>query len=254
MNRKVLARASALATVFAAALPAMATPVSYTFSTSASPFGNADIIALLGTGSQVAGQFAYNNEAPYFGNSGALGFEGNASIYVGDALTPRALSPISGNVAGHTFSDVIGSVSVSNDLPAPSPYRDALMLSADPSPKAGSNTQPTEYARQLVGFEVGDYRLVNVRLFWVSGLGGATDFLGSTALPAQLPTLTGRLALDFVRVSDPLNTANTPFYNNSVFFEGLKVQASAVPEPHGIVLSLVGLIAVGATVSRRRPH
>ncbi|MBI3381050.1 MAG: hypothetical protein HY019_03495 [Aquabacterium sp.] len=252
MKNKSLVRASVLATLVAAPLAALASPVNYTFSTNASPHGNADVVALLGGGSQVSGQFTYDAAAPYFGNSGALGFEGDASIYVGNALTPRALSPISGSVAGHAFSDVIGAVSVSNDLPAPSPFRDALMLAADPTPKAGSNTLPTDYPRQLAGFDIGDYRLVNVRLFWVSGLGGATDFLASTDLPAALPTLTGRLALDFVRISDPLNTANTPFYNNSVFFEGLTVQASPVPEPGIFAMALIGLLAIGATRAGRR--
>ncbi len=252
MKMNTFVRASVLAASVAATQAASAAPVNYTFSTQTQAFGNADLIALLGSGSQVSGQFTYDNSAPYFGNSAELGFEGNAAIYVGDALTPRALSPISGTVAGHTFSDVVGAVSVSNDLAAPSPFKDALMFSADPSPKAGSNTLPTDYPRQLAGFDIGDYRLVNVRLFWVSGLGGAADFLASTDLPAALPTLTGRLALDFVRISDPLNTANTPFYNNSVFFEGMTVQATAVPEPATTVLMAMGLLALASTHTRRR--
>lgn len=244
MKMNTLVRASVLAASMAATQAALAAPVNYTFSTRAQAFGNADLVALLGSNSQVSGQFTYDNSGTYFGNSAELGFDGNAAIYVGSALTPRALSPISGSVAGHAFSDVIGAVSVSNDLPAPSPFRDALMLAADPTPKAGSNTLPTEYPRQLAGFDIGDYRLVNVRLFWVSGLGGATDFLASTDLPTALPTLTGRLALDFVRISDPLNTANTPFYNNTVFFEGMTVQATAVPEPTTALLMAMGLLAL----------
>lgn len=131
-------------------------------------------------------------------------------------------------------SDITGTTSVRNGYTGGMPTSstlDIITLNSEVTPKVGTNTQPTEYQRQLNGFTIGDYTLNNVRLLWVGGVtGGAFNFLNDGGLPAELPSFQGRLIFDFVRTDDPTNTANAPYYSNSVGFGGLTVQAAAVPE------------------------
>ena len=224
-----------------------AASIDYRFSTGAVAEGsNAQIAALLGDNATVSGSFTYDTAgATYAGNTGALGLGGNAELYL------RATSNIVGTVGGFSFSDATGGIALSNDNPAPYPYLDTLQMGADLSPALGSNQTPSQVPRNLVHFETGGYRLHNVRLLWLSGQGGAGDFLSGTDLPAQLPTdLSGRLALDFVLSSDPTNLANTPYYSRTVFFDGLVL--SPVPEPSAFALSLTGLVGMGLLASWRR--
>lgn len=229
-----------------AAMGSQAASIDYRFSTGAVAEGsNAQIAALLGDNATVSGSFTYDTAgATYAGNTGALGLGGNAELYL------RATSNIVGTVGGFSFSDATGGIALSNDNPAPYPYLDTLQMGADLSPALGSNQTPSQVPRNLVYFETGGYRLHNVRLLWLSGQGGAGDFLSGTDLPAQLPTdLSGRLALDFVLSSDPTNLANTPYYSRTVFFDGLVL--SPVPEPSAFALLLTGLIGIGLLASWR---
>ncbi|TAK94424.1 MAG: hypothetical protein EPO09_09695 [Aquabacterium sp.] len=229
-----------------------AAPTTYTFTTgTGSAMAYSEVANLLGTTATVSGQFTYDPQASQFGNALELGFGESAVIYLG---TPPALafSGLSGSVGGHSFSDPYGTVAIGNDRPESSGVQDVIHITADPTPKVGSNTTPSNYPRQLSTFEIGDYRLDNVRFFWLQGADGADDFLTSTDLPAQLPAHAGVLALDFVRISDPGNLANTPYYNNSVFFGNLLVQPMSVPEPHQVWLSLLGMSLMALKIRRDR--
>jgi len=234
----------AVATTLSSA--AVAAPQTYAYQTAGSLTGSIAVITALGgqQGLASSGSFNYDSAAPFLGGSGSLGFEPGYAVFSGVGTT-WALSKLQGQLGGRSYSDVVGTVNVGNNLSTPS--RDILSISADPTPKLGQNTLPADLGRQLIGFTVGDFALVNVRMIW--GASGPADstFLGSYALPTSLPTFGGVLALDFARVSDPNNVANRPFYENTVFLSGLTV--SAVPEPAAAVLALAG---VGLLANRRR--
>lgn len=253
MTLRVLQRLIFISTVLlsAATTSAIAAPTTYTFSTTASAYSsNANILSQLGA-FNVHGSFQYDAAGDYFGNSGALGFSPGYSVYGAPVGGIQSYSNLNGVIGTHSFSDPRGSVTVANN----NPYyygNDYLQLSADTGIKPNTNTYPTNYPRQLAGFTVGQYTLIDVRLFWSTGIAGVTDFLSNSQLPNALPGLTGRLALDFVRTDDPHNTANVPFYSNSVFFDGLTVHAAPVPEPETYAMLLAGLGLMGAVTRRRK--
>lgn len=253
MNLRALQRLVFASTLLlsAALTSAFAAPTTYTFSTTASAFGlNTSLLSQLGT-FNVHGSFQYDAAGDYFGNSGALGFLPGYSIYGAPVGGVQSFSHLNGAVGAHSFSDPRGSVVVANNNPF---YygTDYVQLSADTGIKANTNTYPTNYPRQLAGFTLGQYTLIDVRLFWMTGIAGVTDFLNNSQLPSALPGLTGRLALDFVRTDDPHNTANVNFYSNSVFFDGLTVHAAPVPEPETYAMLLAGLGLMGAVARRRK--
>lgn len=228
-------------------ISSQAAPIRYTFSTgTVAAASNTEIAALLGIDATVTGSLVYDTAgATYAGNTGALGLGGNAELYL------RATSDIVGTVGGFSFSDATGGIALSNDNPAPYPYRDTLHMGADLAPAAGSNQVPSSVPRNLVFFETGDYRLHNVRMLWLSSLGGADDFLSNTNLPEQLPTdIAGRLALDFVLINDPGNLTNTPYFSRTVFFDNLVL--SPVPEPSTYALFLSGLLGIGLLARHRQ--
>ncbi|CAH0352894.1 PEP-CTERM sorting domain-containing protein [Aquabacterium sp. CECT 9606] len=234
--------------------PAMAAPVSYTFSTGAAIGGPAELTHLL-SGLTVSGSFVYDQTVPLLGSSGDLGFEPGYSIYATPGSPDQAFRTLTGSVGAYQFSDIAGSASIRNaNTGVPSATMlDIISLTSDPTVKAGTNTTPADYDRQLQGFTLGNYTLHNVRLYWIGGVGGgAFNFLSDSALPAELPTFQGRLAFDFVRTDDPTNLANIPYYSNTVTFGGLTVQAAAVPETDTYLMALVGLGLVGVAVRRRQ--
>lgn len=246
MNTHAWKAAAAAMALSAMATAVQAAPVTYTFTSGPVLAGsNAEVSALLGANSTVTGQFTYQSDVALTGNTGALGLGGNAWLYA------LAVTDLSGTVGGRAFSDATGGLVLTNNNPSPYPYLDTLQLAADVSPPVGSNIVPSGVPRNLAGFDVGAYRLNNVRMLWLSGLGGAGDFLDDTTLPQALPTAyTARLALDFVLASDPFNTANTSYYSRTVFFDGVTV--TAVPEPATTALALVGMGCVGLAAVRRR--
>ena len=139
-----------------------------------------------------------------------------------------------------------GNVVTSNDayqipLPPPpaipAPPTDLFLLLAEPF-QIGPGI-----AHTLSGFDIGAFRLVNVRMFWIEPLQGAPDFLTNDALLAGLPTFAGRLVLDFVPIS-PIGappTAPTSF----AFFDGLRVTRATLPAPQTLPLLVGALLVAG---------
>ncbi|AOF84755.1 PEP-CTERM -sorting domain protein [Hydrogenophaga sp. RAC07] len=220
-----------------------AAPVTYSFSTSASPFGTTSIAGLFSSDAVISGTFDFDSAAPFIQDVGTGLSYGGHNATTGNAAS---FSELSGSVSGLSFSDKRGVVIVGNDRsPAPGAVPvDSLALSADPSL---TSTSP----RNLVGFTIGDYTLVNVRLFWLEDQSVPdliTDFLDNEALPATLPTFDGRMALDFVRTG-----TTTTSLAGSVFFDGLNVDASTpVSEPETLALLLTGLGSMVFCSRRKR--
>jgi hypothetical protein len=243
--QNTIAISLSLATLMALGTTAQAAYVPYTFSANGTISGNAELIALLGANAAARGQFAYNSAAPVLGQGADLGYEPTVTIFAGTSSSNLPFASLAGLVAGKAFSDTYGTMAVGNSYQGGT--SDVLSISSDPSPKQGQNAVPTDVARQLKGFTLGDYTLNNVRLIW-SG-----NIVSANVLPSQLPGFAGRIQFDFVRTTDPLNTANVPYPDMSVSIAGLNAQA-AVPEPSSWALSALGLAALAgiARASRRR--
>lgn len=203
---------------------AAAASINYSFSTHALPYGTAGgpVTAFANTDS-VNGAFVYDPTVAFTQTAGNGGSIYNLSI-----------TELQGSVGSRTFTDPGGYTAVGDDirLSAGAPPTDWLQLGADPT-AAGST-------KNIVGFDLPGYRLVNVRLFWIEGQSTpdlVDDFVSSQALLASLPTFNGRLGLDFV----PLTGGATTF----VFFDGLLVKA--VAEPGSLALLACGLLLLRTT-------
>ena len=179
---------------------ASATPATYTFTTGPSitnPIGTSPFDAVsLGV---VSGTFTYDPQ-------GVMTCCVAGTEYFGFAN-------LSGTVDAKHFSIPNGTIRICNDCLAPTANGpgatdgDTLALRGTPSP--GMN-----------GFQIDGYSLTSVRLFWTQGELGIGDFLNNENLPSVLPSFAGRLALDFGTQG-----------SQSVFFDGLMVQAQSVTEP-----------------------
>lgn len=216
----------------------MSAPVTYSFSTSLSPSGTSSIVSLFNSDAVVSGTFTYDSEAPSVGDIGTGISYGGHNPNSGNLAS---FSDLLGEVSGMNFSDPRGVVIVGNDRPTATANLDSLALSADPSLTSTS-------VHNFNGFTIGEYSLVNVRLFWLEGQEVPdliSDFLNNETLPAALPAFNGRLALDFIRTGTPTTLAGY------VFFDGLIVSATPVSEPETLALLLSGLGSL-AFFSRRR--
>jgi len=173
--------------------PDPSTAIGYAFTTGTVAISPLDpTLQSLFDGTAVSGSFSYANWAPAYGVSGDQAAPGSV-IYAGAVLD------LTGTANGLAFGGATGFAVVGNDRYANAGGVDLLML-GDTSLDAG--------------FEIGDYRLIAVRWFWIETDTTPDDFLASDLLPATLPeALTGRLALDFELISDPQTTI-------SVFFDG----------------------------------
>ena len=87
------------------------------------------------------------------------------------------------------FSDAGGVTVVGNDRLVPLGLTDILTVSAGEA--------------NFTGFEINGFTLVNVRMSWIEGVLGATDFLSSEDLPTALPDFAGQLSLIFAPTADP---------------------------------------------------
>ncbi|MFZ5526047.1 MAG: PEP-CTERM sorting domain-containing protein [Pseudomonadota bacterium] len=228
---------------------AMAAPVVYNYSTStfvSSP--DATLRALLGTSASVSGSFVYDAATPFTTYSQNIGYAAGGALYSG--AISQLTGTVNSSVSGLTFTDGSGTISQGNE--AAPPGLDWFTMNADATPRPGQNTTPAEYARDLAGFTVGAYTLHNVRLYWIEGSFGATDFIASDALLPTPPSFNGVLALDFVLTADPTNIANTPYNSRTVYFTGLTVMAAPVPEPGTTGLALAGMAGVALALRRRK--
>ncbi|HEV3009445.1 MAG TPA: PEP-CTERM sorting domain-containing protein [Burkholderiales bacterium] len=255
---------------------ALAAPAVYTFSTgvtggqhtplnlngsppTAEQFATSNAIASLLAGTTVSGSFVYDSQAMLTGptSGGSLGNRG--SVYGGHLLpngTPySSFQGLSGSVNGsapRVFNDPRGLTIVGNNafqgvcFPqpcTPPALADFLQFQAESGTGAS--------IRNISGFSIfGDYRLFNVRLFWLEGQmvpALIEDFLDSQNLPGTPPLINGRLALDFVHLSDT-NGVGTQYI---VFYDGLFATA-AIPEPETYALLLAGLGLLGFVARRRR--
>jgi len=178
--------------------PDPSTALGYTFTTGTVASAPLDpTLQAIFDGTGVTGSFSYANWAPAVGVSGGQGAPGSV-VYAG------AMLDLAGTVNGFAFSGAIGFASVGNDR----------YVVNDP---AGADLMTIGDLSLDSGFEIGDYRLIGVRWFWIEGVTTPDDFLASDLLPATPPeALTGRLALDFELISNPQSTS-------IVFFDGLMV-------------------------------
>ena len=246
MSIKKMIAVSVVAFVFASA---NAAPSSYSFSATINQtlaFGNTSMINYFGSGSSVSGTFQYDKAGSYAGTSSQLGYEPGYSVYSADVGGVSAFKNLQGSLGGLDFRDAAGNASIANGTYLSS--YDVVSFGADPILKVGMNSLDFDNSeRNFQGFSANGYKLVNVRLFWVDTTG---QMVSDTSLPDLLPTRSGRIALDFIQLSDPNNASNIGFYNNTVFIDGLTV-AAAVPEPSSIAMLFAGMGLIVAVVRRK---
>jgi len=230
----------------------MGAPQTYNFSADAlidvSP-APAGLVGLFDSSSIVSGTFAFDSGADFVGTAGPFSIYGPFNPLA--SFNPSFTS-LAGSVDGRGFSDVQGITLLANDSfddPA-TLMNDVDFLSLNADPGFGSSATP----RNIVGFTIGDYTLLNVRMFWVEGQQTPElidDFLSPSVvpgdpppLPGTLPSFHGVLALDFIETA-------TGDSAGAVLFNNLSV-AAAVPEPETYAMLLAGLGLMGIVARRRK--
>lgn len=175
-----------------AALAGLATVYSFSADTEPAPGSDPTLAALL-TGLSPSGTFTYDPGTVMTGVAPDASNSPGASIYSG------AMTNLSGSVNGYDFSDPSGRVVIGNDTLIPFGLTDHVTLRSEPVNST------------LVGFEVGGYRLVSVRLSWAEGRDLFSDFLSNQNLPIVLPDFEGLIRFEFASISNPLVRANVFF-------------------------------------------
>ena len=175
-----------IAALLLAQTASLADTVRYQFSTVSQVVGNAPVIPVL-DGVALSGTFEIDPDV-------AAG----PTIPNGAILYPGATLAFSTIVAGTPISDPIGFAVVGNDrqFGAGAPG-DGIVLGVEP----GTPGLPAEFYN-LQGLDIGNHRLVNVRMFWLENETEG-DFLTNQTLPDWLPAYSGRLALDFIDLTNP---------------------------------------------------
>jgi len=179
--------------------PALADSVRYEFTTGNVPVGDPILAPYFG-GMSVSGSFWYD-----------AGTADGGALANGATLYPGSVTDMIGTVDGLAFSDPVGLIVVGDDRFFGVTQGDGVVYAADPNADSGA---PASFFN-LSGFDIADYTLVNVRLFWLESITGA-DFLSDQLAPDPLPGFVGRLALDFAAVVDPED-------RRSVFFNDLQL-------------------------------
>lgn len=227
--------ASVMALAFA---PASATPVAYTFETSAASQvnGSAEIQALLGPSPAISGSLVYDASAPSVADA--------PSSPTANLLYFPAFTGLQGTIEGHGFqADTAFAVKLPRSPIAPPGLNLGALILSTSLPFGDVPVLPAGSLPLLAGFTLGGYELTNISVYWLAATSGQ-------ALPSNLsstvnPVVT--LSLEFTPVATAGTEAAQPV---SVMITGIDV-APAVPEPAtGILLSL-GLGAVAAMRARR---
>ena len=229
--------------------PGPAGPSSTTFNlsggvTAADVAATGSLNAIL-AGASLTGTFIYDTAIP---TTGVLA--GRGSNYPG-SFTLVSATLVGGSLpaADRRITDTRGQTVVGdNETCSACAPSDLLQLHAEPGNRFNLGLINID---DTLGLMLGQqaYEVFNLRLFWIESQAVPNtipDFLNSNALPSQLPTFNGRLALDLIKVPDPLSTANPT--QSIMFFDNLRV--AAVPEPGTLALFSLAVAAVG--VSRRR--
>ena len=199
---------------------AQAVPIQYNYTTNtASSAGNVPELIAQFAGLSVSGSFVYDSDAPRTFTAP----DGN-DIHLG------AVTDWTGTVGSNSFSDADNSsVAIIGDETFSTGF-DFFLFSMG-APGTGSAS----------GFSIGGFTLDNVRMFWIETLIlGTPDFVSGPGLLDPIPTLPGRLALDFGTITTP----DDRVLPVNVFFDNLQV--TRVPEPASLLLLLSGLLAIGA--------
>ena len=163
----------ALIVVLLSPMAANAVPITYSFSTGSTPFGDPTLVPLFG-GFSVTGTFDYDSDTP------ATTIIPSGPV-AGSTLYLNSTVNLVGSVGAWSFSDPIGRTIVGNNKFQGS--LDFLNLIADPNLDSGA--PPSAFG--LDGFDVDGFSLINVRMFWIQGQLGITDFLSNQDLPNPLP-------------------------------------------------------------------
>jgi hypothetical protein len=206
-------------------------------------------------GSTISGTFMYDPVALQTGTTTSSQNPANAALYGGHLLPSgphSSYTALNATVSGGDLSSSInildprGTTIVSNEgfTDTVTGQRvDILALDADPFGPGGIHN--------IVPFTLGDHTLWNVRMFWIEGQTNPApvpDILSDQNLPEVLPSIQGRLVLDFIPTG---STTGSPL--SFAFFTGLTVTpVSALPEPETYALILAGLGLLGFT-GRKKP-
>jgi hypothetical protein len=259
MNLNGLSRASAALAICLSAMllvavenKAHAAPVRYSF-TAGPSLGGAFSEFM---GSSISGTFTYDAAEIQTFTTGVADNPANAALYgahfvlgvlSGSYSAMNATVSGGGLLSNFTFSDTFGTTVVSNEGfrdTVTGQREDLLSLDADPFGAGGIHS--------IVPFSFGGFRLWNMRMFWIENQTNpdlVPDLLSDQNLPGVLPSIQGRLFLDFVPIG---NTTGTPL--SFIFFDHLMVApVSQLPEPAPFALMLAGFALLGIGVCRRKP-
>lgn len=220
---------------------AWAVPVNYSFTTSNATSIASEVAPYFDISDSVSGTFTYDPNTPA---SGTVTGTMNSNLDGGTDYN-GSFSNLSGAVHNMNFSDPSGTTIVMNDSYS-TENTDLFDLMAD--------TPAVNLSHNFSGFTVGDYTLADARLWWLEGQNSIPDFLDNQSLLQTLPSLQGIMALDFISNDLYQSGSWTGSDKKYVFFDGLTVHPSPVPEPATMLLFGTGLVGLAGTGLRRKKN